>query len=68
MKKYLICCGNSNNINTWSGIPFHLLSAAKELSIDLKGINLEPEKLSKYRLLWNLKQFLFFWWLFWVSI
>lgn len=59
MNKYLICCGDSNNINTWSGIPFHLLSGAKELSIELEGIKLEPEKLSKYRLIWNLKQFLF---------
>ena len=38
--------------------PFHLLSAAKELSLDLEGIKLEPEKLSKYRLLWNVKQLL----------
>ena len=38
---------------------FHLLSGAKELSIELEGIKLEPEKLSKYRLIWNLKQFLF---------
>ena len=58
MKKYLICCGDSNDINTWSGIPFHFLNAAKELSFDLEGIKLEPEKLSKYKLIWNLKQLL----------
>ena len=58
MKKYLICCGDPNNINTWSGIPFHLLSSAKDLSFDLEGIKLEPEKLNKFRLLWNLKEFL----------
>ena len=58
MKKYLICCGNSKDINTYSGIPFHILNTAKELSFDLEGINLEPKKLSKYRLLWNIKQFL----------
>ena len=51
MKKYLICCGDSNDINTWSGIPFHFLNAAKELSFELEGIKLEPEKLSKYNLL-----------------
>jgi len=59
MKKYLICCGNSNDINTWSGIPFHFLNSAKELSFELEGINLDPEKLTKYKLLWNLKQLLF---------
>jgi len=58
MKKYLICCGNSKDIKTYSGIPYHILTTAKELSFDLEGINLEPEKLSKYRLLWNIKQFL----------
>ena len=58
MKKYLICCGNSNDINTCSGIPFHFLNSAKELSLDLEGIKLDPVKLSKYKLVWNLKQLL----------
>ena len=58
MKRYLICCGDSNDINAWSGIPYHILSMAKDLSIELEGLRFEPDKLSKYRILWNLKQLL----------
>ena len=51
-----MCCGDSNDINAWSGIPYHILRMAKDLSIELEGLSLEPEKLSKYRIFWNLKQ------------
>lgn len=59
MKRYLICCGDPNNINCWSGIPYHILDMAKELSFKLEGIKLDPEKLSNLRLLWNLKRFFY---------
>ena len=48
-----------NDINCWSGIPFHILNAVKELSFELEGIELYPEKLSYLRLFWNLKSYLF---------
>tara|TARA_B100001248_G_C27348026_1_gene439758 strand:- start:250 stop:1323 length:1074 start_codon:yes stop_codon:yes gene_type:complete len=35
-----------------------MLSMAKDLSIELEGLRLEPKKLSKFRILWNLKELL----------
>jgi len=57
VKKYLICCGDSNDINSWSGIPFHILNMAKELSFEIKGLKLDPKKFSFLRYIWNLKQY-----------
>lgn len=56
MKKYLICVGNPNDINCWSGTAFHILDAAKQFSYDIEGLRLEPNKLSKFRYLWNFKE------------
>ncbi len=58
MKKYLICCGDPNDINSWSGIPFHILNVAKELSFEMKGLKLDPKKFSFLRYIWNLKEYL----------
>lgn len=58
MKKYLICFGNPNDINIWSGIPFHILNCAKELSFDIDGLQLYPNKLSFLKYIWNFKQYL----------
>tara|TARA_S200000501_G_C20847856_1_gene754431 strand:- start:774 stop:1925 length:1152 start_codon:yes stop_codon:yes gene_type:complete len=58
MKKYLICMGNPNDINCWSGIPYHFLKEANYQSFELEGLNLNPKNLSIFRYLWNLKKFL----------
>ena len=57
MKKYLICCGDPNDINSWSGTPFHILNIAKELSLEMKGLKLDPMKFLFLRYIWNLKQY-----------
>ena len=57
MKKYLICCGDPNDINSWSGTPFHILNMAKELSLEMKGLKLDPMKFLFLRYILNLKQY-----------
>ena len=56
MKKYLICCGDPNDINCWSGTNFHILNMSKELSFKLEGLKLNPNKFSMHRLIWNIRQ------------
>ena len=58
MKRFLINVGDANNINCWSGIPYHILNSAKDASFSLKGLNTQINNYNLYKILWNLKQFL----------
>jgi len=52
----LAAVGDVNNVRTWSGIPYHLLTAARDAGVMHEGLALDPEppfrQLSRY--VWNL--------------
>ena len=52
---YLAAMGDVNDANTWSGIPYHFLQAAKAGGLIDEGLRLECEgpAWQRARLLWN---------------
>ena len=56
MKRSLICCGDSTNIETWSNIPYFVLKAGIKEGILNNGLRLNPKLLILQKILWNTKQ------------
>ena len=55
----LVCCGNPNDISTWSNIPYYILQAASRDGLLVGGPKLIPSRLLFRRFLWNLSRLLF---------
>lgn len=58
MNRQLLCCGDANNLATWSNIPFFLLQAGLRSGLLQGGLALQPERLRWWRWGWNLLQLL----------
>lgn len=58
MNRQLLCCGDANNLATWSNIPFFLLQAGLRNGLLQGGLSLKPERLRWRRWGWNLLQLL----------
>ena len=56
MKRFLICCGDSNNPSTHGGLSYSLLRAGMKNGLLQGGLNLNPKKLRPLGYLWNLLQ------------
>jgi glycosyltransferase involved in cell wall biosynthesis len=53
-RRLLAVIGDATDRRTWSGIPYHLLLAAKPTGFLAGGLALHPERLRCRRALWNL--------------
>ncbi len=58
MNRQLLCCGDANNLATWSNIPWCLLQAGRRSGLLQGGLALQPERLRWRRRSWNLAQLL----------
>jgi len=56
MTYQLVCCGNPNDISTWSNIPYYILHAASKNGLLVAGPSLDPSRLLFRRLLWNISR------------
>lgn len=54
MTRYLICCGDSTKLSTWSNIPYFLLQAGLREDLFQSGVSLQPSKLYLRKIFWNL--------------
>ena len=58
--RYLLCCGDVNDISTHGGLPYNLLESSKDTHLLDTGISLKTRKLIPLKLLWNLRQLLIY--------
>ena len=58
MTRQLLCCGDANDLATWSNIPYFLLEAGIGRGLLSGGLALNHERLRWRRRLWNLAQLL----------
>lgn len=56
--RYLLCCGDATDLNTWSNTPNFLLQASLQQGLLQGGLALQPGQLRWRRHLWNLAQLL----------
>ncbi|WP_338441296.1 glycosyltransferase family 4 protein [Synechococcus elongatus IITB4] len=58
VNRYLLCCGDATDLQTWSNTPYFLLQAGQAKGFLQGGLALQPQQLRRERWLWNLGQWL----------
>lgn len=56
MNRQLLCCGDATDLSTWSSTPYFLLQAGQRQGLLQGGLQLDPQRLRRWRQLWNLAQ------------
>lgn len=54
--RFLLCNGDATDLTTWSNTPYFLLQAGRRAGVLNDGLNLQPRRLHRQRLFWNLFQ------------